>query len=178
MACHLVQAYSWPFITEGLAVKPNVALFPFDAIPLGFDMVRLEHVELLLTQWWCRALRADLRLAIPNDWLLPICEVMTWACEDGKYPERDWEQNPERWQASRHFSAFMRHRHSEHSHDPESGLPSWTHAAARAVMLATLVQRGLLIDDRPPQSVVTAGQVAEFESELAQVAGMRDGGVN
>lgn len=158
-------------------MKPNIALFPFDAVPIGFDMVRLEHVELLLTQWWCRALRADLRLAIPGDWLLPICEVLTFGAD--KYEPRDWEVDPSKHLASAHFSAFMRHRHSEHSHDPESGLPSWTHAAARAVMLATLSQRGLLIDDRPPQSVVTAGQVAEFESELAQVAGIAPrGGVN
>ena len=152
-------------------MKTRTDLYPYDSVPIGFDMVRLEHVELLLTQWWCRSLRQDLRLAIPSDWLLPVSEVLTFGAV--KYSDRGWENDARYHKASDHYAAFMRHLHSERSHDEESGLPNWYHAVTRAVMLATLAQRGVLIDDRPPRSPVTAALMAEAESEFLEASGYR-----
>lgn len=128
-------------------MKIRTDLFPFGEIPL-IEGITLRHVDLLVTSWWLRSSASDtLSVAIDPLDVLGVCEVMSQGL--GKYPERDWETNPERHTASQHFAAFKRHLYDERSHDAESGLPVRHHALARAVMLSALSQRGLLRDDRP-----------------------------
>lgn len=159
--------------------KPDPSLVPFDAIPIVADLpLRVEHIDLLLTSWWTHATN-DLQVALVPAWVLPVAAVFAHYRDVGKYPARDWETNPERWQASKHFSAFKRHFHANVELDPESGLPHWWHAISRAVMLATLHARGVLVDDRPPMSAATQAKLAEFRAEqMGLVDTVRERGVS
>lgn len=151
-------------------MKIDTSLYPWDAVRCNLEGLTLDHVDLLLTAWWTRRTRTDrLELAIPSAWVLPVCEAL----RDGaiKYAPRDWETNPACWNASRDFSAFKRHYYSPLERDPESGLPHWYHAAARAVMLATLSTRGVLVDDRPPSHL----GVGEVDIDLSGLTLTRGG---
>lgn len=161
--------------------KPDPSLVPFDAIPVTDLPLRVEHIDLLLTSWWTHATN-ELQVALVPAWVLPVAAVFAHYRDVGKYPARDWETNPERWQASKHFAAFKRHFHANVELDAESGLPHWWHAISRAVMLATLHARGVLVDDRPPISAATQAKLAEFRAEMAErdlsLAGVARGGVS
>lgn len=150
-------------------IKPAVDLFPWDSIPIGPDELQLWHIDLLITHWWTRSITRPLEIAIPAAWVLPVSTVLAHFAS-GKYPARDWETNPTRHTASQHFAAFKRHYHTTEELDAESGLPHWWLAVSRAVMLATLAARGVLIDDRPPMSAATAARRADLEVMAQQVS--------
>lgn len=157
-------------------IKPTPAAFPWDAIPVTDLNLRIEHIDLLLTSWWTHA-TPELQVAVQPNWVLPISETLAFG--EAKYGGALWLEKEEYRRASYHFNAFKRHFYASSDRDAESGLPHWYHAACRAVMLATLHARGLLIDDRPPMSAATQAKLAEFRAEQMGLADtVRERGVS
>lgn len=153
-------------------IKPDPSLFPWDAVPVTDLPLRVEHLDLLVTSWWTHA-TPELQVAIPQNWVLPVSETIAFG--ELKYGGALWLEREDYRKASYHFGAFKRHFFASSDRDAESGLPHWYHAATRAVMLATLDARGLLIDDRPPQSLATRTKLAEYHAERAGAAVQRGG---
>jgi hypothetical protein len=85
---------------------------------------------------------------LPRALLLPVARVLTMGAE--KYTARGWENDTRYHSVSQHFAAMMRHAANPAELDEESGLPNNWHVACRYIMLATLLARGVVVDDRPP----------------------------
>lgn|GEM_PF-5716178 len=153
-------------------MKSRLELIPWDEAAI-VD-VPLENLISAAKLWWCRT-TTSCPCTIPIDCVLGVGQVLAFGAF--KYPENDgrgWETQKPHTLASHQFGALMRHAFTP-GLDPESGLLHEWHAASRYMMLATLIARGTVIDDRP------ARQLRDDEfimPEGAYAVGRNSGGVS
>lgn len=128
--------------------KPRSDLLPWDCLRVCENDVTPETLTKIALLYWTRRTNS-VPPVLPHNLLLPVARVLTHFVANDKYAPRDWENNPSRWSVSQHFAAMMRHAASPEELDAESGLPHVWLVASRYIMLATLIARGVIVDDRP-----------------------------
>jgi hypothetical protein len=128
--------------------KPRTDLLPWDCLRVAADgEVDLHTLTKVARLYWTRKTN-HLPPILPRALLLPVARVLTMGAE--KYTARGWENDTRYHSVSQHFAAMMRHAANPADLDEESGLPNDWHVASRYIMLAALLARGVLVDDRPP----------------------------
>lgn len=127
--------------------KPRTDLLPWDCLRVCENDVTPETLTKIARLYWTRRTNS-VPAVLPHNLLLPVARVLTWGCA-GKYAPRSWETDPKYYSVSQHFAAMMRHATNPSALDEESNLPNVWHAACRYIMLATLIARGVIVDDRP-----------------------------
>ena len=126
--------------------KPNMTLLPWDCLRVCENDVTPETLTKIARLYWTRRTNS-VPPVLPHNLLLPVARVLTMGAE--KYQARGWENQSRYYSVSQHFAAMMRHATNQNELDEESNLPNTWHVACRYIMLATLIARGVIVDDRP-----------------------------
>jgi hypothetical protein len=126
--------------------KPNTTLLPWDCLRVATNDLTAETLTKIARLYWTRRTNS-VPAVLPHNLLLPVSRVLTMGAE--KYTPRSWELDAKYHSVSQHFASMMRHATNPAELDEESGLPNTWHVACRYIMLATLIARGVVVDDRP-----------------------------
>ncbi len=126
--------------------KPRCELLPWDCLRVADDSLTAETLTKIARLYWTRRTNS-VPPVLPHKLLLPVARVLTGGAI--KYSPRGWELDAQYHSVSQHFAAMMRHAANPQQLDEESGLPNEWHVACRYIMLATLIARGVIVDDRP-----------------------------